>query len=279
MTMPRTWAIFDVNNVVARCFYAMPPLIVKDRPTGAMVGFLKAVIDLKDETAATGLAFCFDKGESLRKKVLPQYQANRKADQNGFDPNKDKKYLDRQLYELRTSILPRIGMKNILAVDGYEADDLVAAVCCHWAVKQGIIVSSDKDLFQCLECNVHKRIDQYDLGKKETVTYRSFENKYGVRPNEWSMVKAMAGCTSDNIPGVQGVGEITAIKYINGVLPKTHVTYKRIKDSANLIERNEMLVTLPYVGLKQPELHEDEDTYDSWQDVLGEINAQKLVRL
>lgn len=276
MTMPRTWLIVDCDNLAARCHYGYPAMIVNDRPTGAIFGFLKAVIDLKDRFAATGLAFCFDKGESFRKKVLPCYKAN--GVEKAFDPLQDKKYLRRQLHELRTSILPRIGMNNVFAVEGYEADDLVAATCCHWAVKHGIIVSSDKDLYQCLEDNPSKKIEQYDPGKKELVTYRSFESRYGVMAHEWSKVKAIAGCISDNIPGVIGVGEKTAIKYLAGCLPKTHNTYRMIRASAALIERNESLVTLPYVGLRLPDLREDEDTYHRWRDVLSEFDAERLIR-
>jgi DNA polymerase-1 len=277
MTMPRTWLLIDCNNVAARYFHAMPPMLVDDRPTGAIFGFLKCVLNLKDEFAASGLIFCFDKGFSLRKKVLPGYQKRPEKTENA-DPYRDKKHLDRQLRELRIDILPRIGMKNVFAVEGYEADDLVASACCHWAVKHGIIVSSDKDLFQCLRLCQSKRIDQYDLGKKELVTYRNFEDRYGIPPHDWNLVKAIAGCESDNIPGVEGVGERTAIKYVCGVLPKTNQTYQRIRASADLIARNESLVTLPYVGLRLPELREDEDDYNSWRRVLSEFKAERLVR-
>jgi DNA polymerase-1 len=277
MPMARTWLIVDCNNVAARYFHAMPPMLVDDRPTGAIFGFLKCVLNLKDEFAASGLIFCFDKGFSLRKKVLPGYQKRPEKTENA-DPYRDKKHLDRQLRELRIDILPRIGMKNVFAVEGYEADDLVASACCHWAVKHGIIVSSDKDLFQCLRLCQSKRIDQYDLGKKELVTYRNFEDRYGITPHDWNLVKAIAGCESDNIPGVEGVGERTAIKYVCGVLPKSHKSYQNIKASAELIRRNESLVTLPYVGLRLPELREDEDDYNSWRRVLSEFNAERLVR-
>lgn len=278
MPVARNWLIIDCNNLCARAHYGMPPMVVDDRPTGAIYGFLRTVLDLKDQFAATGLAFCFDRGESLRKKVLPGYKLKAKAGENQTDPMRDKKHLDRQLYELRTDILPRIGMNNVFAVDGYEADDLAAAVCSHWAVKYGVIVSSDKDLFQCLEDNHGKKIDQYDLGKKQLVTYHGFERHYGVMAQEWASVKAIAGCLSDNIPGVEGVGEKTAIKYVAGVLPRTHQSYRRIRESARLIERNAALVTLPYVGLKLPELREDEDCYDSWREVLSEFNAERLIR-
>jgi hypothetical protein len=74
------------------------------------------------------------------------------------------------------------------------------------------------------------------------------------------------------------VGERTAIKYVCGVLPKSHKSYQNIKASAELIRRNEALVTLPYVGLRLPELREDEDDYNSWRRVLSEFNAERLVR-
>jgi 5'-3' exonuclease len=276
--MPRLWLLFDANNVMARMFFAIrEPMLVGGLPTNAIYGFLRTVLTLRDQYQKFGgvnFAFCFDKGESLRKKVWPGYKA--KGPAPTADKYLDRKYLTQQLYDLRTRVLPRIGYRNVLACEGYEADDLVAACCSHWSVKRAVIVSSDKDLFQCLEEGPRRTITQYDIGTKQEVTRATFFEKYGVMPSDWPRVKAMAGCLSDNVPGIDGVAEKTAIKYVNQCLPHTSAAYLRITRSGDLIARNELLVTLPYVGLKCPELREDEDDDNSWRSVVSALNMKQL---
>lgn len=268
--MARTWLVIDSTNLATTMWHAIAtPMVVKGMPTNAIYGFLKMVIHLKDKYAASGMVFCFDKGESLRKRTLPEYQSGRTKDPA----------LQRQIHELRTAILPEIGFNNVLAMDGYEADDLVAAACNHWAVKRAVIVSSDKDLYQCICDNRDKCVSMHNLGTKQEITHAAFFEKYTISPHEWPVVKAMAGCVSDKIPGIEGVGETTAIKYLHGVLPQNRKTYTDIKKSSDLIMRNLTLVTLPYLGMQAPSLQEDEDDFNSWSGVLSRLNATQLLRV
>jgi DNA polymerase-1 len=177
--------------------------------------------------------------------MYPAYKANRRPD----DRPEEEKELDaiafQQFTKLREIILPDLGFKNIFMIDGYEADDLLALL-----VKQlpgpNIVVASDNDLFQLLPfCSL------YNVTKKQLTTKEEFVRKYGVEPEIWSEVKALAGCSSDNVSGVPGVGEITAIKYLTGKITKGKV-FSKIQESGEIRDRNRLLVTLPLKDIPLP---------------------------
>lgn len=273
--MPRVHLVIDVDNLMHRYHYAFPPLLVDGNPTGATHGFLRAVLSLREEFSATDLVFCFDRGEPVRKKLFPAYKANHKDD--ATEPYKQKKYLHRQLHELRNNLLPMIGFRNVFSQDGYEADDFVAAVCNHWQVRRAVIVSSDKDLHQCLCDTPAKYVTQYDLNGNGELSKAKFIERYGVYPSEWVQVKAMMGDVGDNIPGIEGVGEKTAIKWLKFGLAEHTKACQGINAGKDVIARNRELMELPYPGLRPVELREDDVTVDSWRAALDEINASHLV--
>lgn len=263
----KKWLVLDVDNLMHRSFHAMPPLEVKGRQTGAIHGFLKSLIQLRATYEATNLAFCFDRGVPKRKEFYSSYQSRRDVIPP-YKANKDRKYLKRQLSELRDYILPDLGMSNVFSVDGYEADDLIAALVNSYAVKRGVIVSSDKDLYQCLRGG----ISVHDLDSKIEITEEKFKERYQVTPQEWITVKAIAGCDSDSIFGIKGVAEKTAIRYIKGELGPTFKSYVAIQVGRAIIERNRKLIELPWPGLKLPDLYEDSDTSETWGKVLQSLN-------
>ena len=117
-----------------------------------------------------------------------------------------------QFKQLRKRILPRIGFNNNHLQTGYEADDLIAKYVKDNA-EELVIASADNDLLQLLYF-----ADFLNLSKNKLITSKSFFSEYGILPAQWGMVKQIAGCSSDNVKGIQGVGEITAIKYLKGEL-------------------------------------------------------------
>ena len=102
-------------------------------------------------------------------------------------------------------------------------------------------------------------------------------HEYGIRPNNWNAVKAIAGCSSDNIPGVKGIGEKTAIKFINGALKQTSKAYIAINEHIGLRLKNNQLVTLPFAGCKSPALMKDEVTRDSWNAFAKKFGMESLL--
>jgi 5'-3' exonuclease len=167
-----------------------------------------------------------------------------------------------QFDELREEILPRIGLVNNYLVTGFEGDDLIASICKN---NSGVfvIVTSDEDMYQLLDDRIHI----YDLRKKQDYTTDNFLTDYNIPVSEWVYVKATAGCITDNVKGIEGVGEKTVIKYINKELKETTKAYQAIKNGMATIDRNYQLVILPLAGTPIIKLKEQK------------INITELVRV
>ena len=245
--------IVDCNNIGHIARHAMPKdLSHNEKPTAILYGFFSSILHLHQFYLTDGFIFCWDSRKSYRKLDFKPYK---KRDPMTDEERRDLEIAYRQFKLLRTEILPELGIKNSFMKVGYEADDLMAAITKKYNEQTFTIVSTDKDLYQLLTPQV---LVANPITKK-AYTARSFENEYGIKPKQWIDVKAIAGCTSDKVPGINGVGEITAIKYLNDVLPKDQKKYREIVKNKAIIKRNKPLVTLPYRDIdielvKQPQL-------------------------
>src|SRR6185436_3339106 len=134
------------------------------------------------------------------------------------------------------------------AQDGYEADDLNASICHAHPKRRKVIVSADSDLYQLLQDNWPRKGSTrvYHPITQITLDAGGFEIRYGINPQQWARLKAIAGCSSDEIPGVPGVGEKTAAKFLQGNGGPRSVG---IAFEAKLINRNLQLTTLPFPGV------------------------------
>jgi len=235
--------IVDSNNIAYIAYFSLGELSEGEVRTGTVFGFLNIVNRIAGQFG-TSFVFCFDSKKNMRKEVDGLYKRNRHKDldaQQFHELNE----MHRQMRDLRREVLPKMGFKNVKVKKGYEADDLIA----HYALKYKddhhiTIVSTDKDLYQLLDSNV----DIYNPRTKKKFTLQDFENKYKISPNDWPLVKAIAGDTSDNIKGVWKVGEKTAIKYIKHNLSHTAKTYASIKEDWENVMLNMNLIELPYLG-------------------------------
>jgi len=138
---------------------------------------------------------------------------------------------------------------------GLESDDLLAQAALQIHTKEdGVIITSDGDLFQMISHAVH----WYNPHQNIYLTPTSFLKKKGIDPWVWGRVKSIAGCSTDCVDGVPRVGEKTAARYLNGDLPKTHKTYKAIEseEGIRIANRNKELVCLPHPKTKVLELRE-----------------------
>jgi len=200
----KTITVIDTFAFFFRAYFALPPLKSKDGfPTGLLTGFINFIHQLQNSHMTDFIVFALDSKSSFRKEIYPPYKANRPK------PPQD---LLMQL-EVAISWIEKMGFKT-LTKEGFEADDVIATLM-HLAKEQGIygkMVSSDKDLYQLLD---DKKIVLYDWVKKKNIGEEECIAKFGVPPKYFIDFQALIGDSSDNIPGVPGIGPKTASKIIN----------------------------------------------------------------
>ena len=208
--------LIDGNSIVNRAFYGLPLLTNSEGVyTNAVYGFLNILFKLMDEENPDYLAVAFDlSAPTFRHKMFEGYKGTRKG-----MPDE----LRSQMPVLREA-LTLMGIKQF-ALEGYEADDILGTLSLK-AEKEGItpvIISGDRDLLQLCDDKLMVRIPKTKGGKTEIEDYLAKDvlAKYSVTPTEFIDLKALMGDTSDNIPGVPGIGEKTATKII--------VEYKNIE--------------------------------------------------
>ena len=206
------FVLVDGNSIMNRAFYGIMGsrmLTTKDgKYTNAVYGFLAIMFRLLEDVEPKYMAVAFDlKAPTARHKMYEGYKANRKG-------------MPDELAEQMPMIKEILRAMNIdiVEMEGYEADDVLGTLSCY-GEKQGldvVILSGDRDTFQLATDNVTIRIPHTKAGKSETDEYNreKIKEKYGIEPKQLIEVKGLQGDTSDNIPGVPGVGEKTALKLI-----------------------------------------------------------------
>ncbi|MCI9063862.1 MAG: DNA polymerase I [Clostridia bacterium] len=204
--------LIDGNSIMNRAFYGImgsKMLMTKDgKYTNAVYGFLAIMFKIMDELKPDYMAVSFDlKGPTARHKMYSEYKANR----HGM-PNE----LAEQMPMIK-EILQAMNI-DIVQKEGYEGDDILGTLA-KYAEEKGIdvtILSGDRDTFQLASNKVTIRIPRTKAGKTETEDYDKNKvlEEYGLEPKKLIDVKGLQGDTSDNIPGVPGIGAKTAINLI-----------------------------------------------------------------
>jgi len=196
--------LIDGSGFVFRAYYALPPMTRSDgTPVNAVFGFTKMVMKLVDNTDAEHIAVIFDRArKTFRNDIYADYKANRPPPPEDLIPQFD-------LVRDATRAL------NVACVDmdGFEADDLIATYA-RLAIEAGAdvtIVSSDKDMMQL----VRPGVVMMDAMKDKIIGSDEVIEKFGVEPDKVIEVQALAGDSSDNVPGVSGIGVKTAAQLIN----------------------------------------------------------------
>lgn len=246
--------VIDSSYLGYRAAYAMRDV------ANPIYGFLSTIQSLRDRFDCDNFVFCFDHDYLKRQDILPEYKERRRDSEH----EEEHKQARTAIHKLRKNILPSLGFKNILIQEGYEADDLIASVVENLEEDdEAVIISSDSDLYQLLD---GKRVIMYHPSKEQIYTERLFsEDYFGLAPDQWPQVKAIAGCNSDNIKGIPGVGEKSAAKFLTGQLPfyskKTKLIHN-CKQKDYLFRYN--LVKLPMEGTKTFKLRQDKV---NWRNV------------
>lgn len=249
------WILFDVSYLAYRAHYTTGHLSYEGNSIGVSFGVIRDIECQTELHGAEKVVLAFDNVYSLRKVAAPWYKANRR--QGLTDEEKDSlDSLYRQVDQLKCVLLPTIGYRNIIEVHGYEADDVIASAAQKIPdFDRAVIVSADQDLYQCIRKNVWF----YNPSSKKTVDYCSFVEEWSIPPTRWAQVKALAGCPSDNLLGVKGIGEKSAADYLSGKL-RGGKRWQLIRRNIDIVGLNLPLVELPYPGLVLPEIVDDEIT-------------------
>ena len=265
--------ILDVSYLCHRARYSTGGLAFGGIPVGVTFGVLREIHKLLDLFAPTHWVFAFDAGGTgKRGEVYGDYKAHRKKEDRTPEEMEELKAFYQQVKDLYHKHLPACGFKNIIKARGYEADDLIARACeqLHSQRDEGYIISADEDLYQLLRGH----ISQYLPKNGKIITSEAFRKEYGIRPEQWPNVKAMAGCSSDNIKGIPGVGEKTAVKFLREQLNPSSKKYESILDNMKIHNVNLPLVSLPYNGTPEVTIRDDEFSLKKMRDVESSLGIK-----
>lgn len=264
----KLWLVLDVNYLCYRAFHSTGQLSFNEEPTGVTFGVLREIKYLETRFGSSNMVFCFDHGKGLREKKYSWYKEGRRNKKYTEEEEVQRAGLQSQIRKLKINYLSDLGYRNIMFQDGYEADDMIASVVAGIPIPNRIvIVSADHDLYQLLSY----RTSMYNPSSKATLTEEGFKKEFGVETTQWPMVKAIAGCKSDGIPGIPGVAEKTACQYLSGNLKKTSVKYGKIEAGRDVRLRNMPLVSLPYPGAKPFKPQRDEIDPTAWANLIDEL--------
>ena len=247
MFNPCNLLLIDGNHLCHRVYWTHTSLSYGGKPTGVLYGFLKSLISFKKQYPDYVFVVCWDGGYERRKQesidavnrgiILSSYKENRRQG----EISEDLESMFSQKDELQNILYNTKIIQSY--VKGFEGDDLIYSYVMKNVGGNTIVVTGDRDFYQLLKDGV----ELYDPIKKETWTRSSFINKYGFDPELWVDVGAISGDKSDNIIGVDGWGEKTALKYVkehgnaDAVLSAVRDKSKRGKKEEALLDSEDII--------------------------------------
>lgn len=204
-----TLMLLDGNSVAFRAFYALPAENFKTQgglTTNAVYGFTAMLINLLRDEGPTHVAAAFDVSrQTFRKEKYPEYKEGRSATPDEF----------RGQIDITKEVLVALGI-TVLAEPGFEADDIIATLATQ-AQAEGyrvLIVTGDRDALQLVSDDVTVLYPRKGVSELTRFTPDAVQEKYGLTPTQYPDFAALRGDPSDNLPGIPGVGEKTATKWI-----------------------------------------------------------------
>lgn len=260
-----TKILVDGNNLAFRVYFTHKYLRSGNQFTGAIYGALMTMQKLKQQFPDERIIVCWDSRESPRKQLTPSYKSGRVQ-------NNDRIKVFEQMPKIR-EIFTTLGIINV-ETNGLEADDLLAILSKTYE-KKSILISNDSDLFQLL----NRKCYILDVTSNKKYTVESFSKEYGISPNLWDIVLAIAGKSSNNIPGVHGVGFRTAIKFLMGQKVRPDLSYK-IHDalSDGTIYKTMVLTHLPFTTTKTPKLQRPVKSKEKFQRLCMEYRFNQILK-
>lgn len=235
--------IIDGKYLIYRIQYSreLTGLSYNNVQTGVYYGFFNSLRMMISKFDPINIVIMWDSNskDSIRKKEFDGYK------------NRTTKYLKPHQIEILKKISDEypgfvefctdIGLAGY-QMKGYEADDLIALYTRRFDYFRKVIITRDEDMYQCLD----KTTSMYDPDSKQLKTLNWFESTYQISPKQWNLFKAYAGCKSDTVPGIPGIGEKTALKILHKD-EKALIKFDK-SDTSNL-DLWKQLVTLPHPSL------------------------------
>ena len=261
-------ALIDAYGFVFRAYHSLPPLTRADGvPVGAVYGFTNMLIKLIASLDVSHIAVVFDSGsKTFRNDLFAEYKANRPPCPEDLKPQFP--IIRKTAESLNLTILEKVG---------YEADDIIATIAKKSAQAnfEVLIISSDKDLMQLVD----DKVSIYDAMKNKLIKSNEVKEKFFVEPHQVLDLLSLIGDSSDNVPGVKGIGPKTASELINqyGTLENIFKNIDNIKQEKRKKLLNEGIENA-LLSKKLITLKEDVDLKITLDDLqVKEINPHKLI--
>ena len=205
--MENKLAIIDGSSLLYRAFYALPPTMTSPDgvPTNAVYGFLRMLLSLYRELDPAYVAVTFDKDrQTFRTEMYYGYKATRKPAPAELVPQ----------FDLILEVMHVMGVA-VYSLSGYEGDDVLGTLSARYEKELPVaIVTGDRDALQLASDRTTVYLTQKGISSMSEMTPKAVEEKYGITPSQVIDMKALMGDTADNIPGVPGIGEKTALKLL-----------------------------------------------------------------
>ena len=205
--MENKLAIIDGSSLLYRAFYALPPTMTSPDgvPTNAVYGFLRMLLSLYRELDPAYVAVTFDKDrQTFRTEMYDGYKATRKPAPAELVPQ----------FDLILEVMHVMGVA-VYSLSGYEGDDVLGTLSARYEKELPVaIVTGDRDALQLANDRTTVYLTQKGISSMSEMTPKAVEEKYGITPSQVIDMKALMGDTADNIPGVPGIGEKTALKLL-----------------------------------------------------------------
>lgn len=205
--MENKLAIIDGSSLLYRAFYALPPTMTSPDgvPTNAVYGFFRMLLSLYRELDPAYVAVTFDKDrQTFRTEMYDGYKATRKPAPAELVPQ----------FDLILEVMHVMGVA-VYSLSGYEGDDVLGTLSARYEKELPVaIVTGDRDALQLASDRTTVYLTQKGISSMSEMTPKAVEEKYGITPSQVIDMKALMGDTADNIPGVPGIGEKTALKLL-----------------------------------------------------------------
>lgn len=276
--MSDPWLIVDSPYIAHRNFHALSHLPAADIGTEVTYGFLQDIMRFQARHDSNRIVFCFDRGESYRCDIYPEYKSTRakKYELESCQDQKRRQRLHEQMRALRKTHLPEIGFRNVFSQAYMEADDIIASVCLNsLGDDEAIVISADHDFYQLLS----DQVSVWHPQQQKMITESGFRKEYGLEPAQWVNVKAIAGCKTDDIKGIDGIGEKTAAKFVRGALDHESKAWEKITNNLKVWKRNMKIVRIPFEGVETFQLRKNRVTRESWRAFAKSMGMRSLLSI
>lgn len=260
--------LIDGNSLINRAFYATPPLSTKDgTPTNAVYAFMNMLIKIIGDISPKYILVAFDRNEpTFRHGLFTEYKGTRKPMPEDLRPQID----------LLKNVLDVLGIARY-EIPSIEADDIIGSASKKFN-KQTIIITGDKDSFQLVDNTTSVYFTRKGISELEVFSLENFKEKMGIDPIQIIDLKSMMGDSSDNIPGIAGVGEKTALSLVQayGSLENLYQNVSELK--GKLKEKVESSKDVAFLSKTLATIKTDVDVPFSLDDLTFEFPFPKRAR-